>query len=99
MPPQKAGVRVAGWRLQLRLDREGARIRPQRLNCCHLRCVDVALATEVPGVAGGARGRHGAGSAAFGQTAVTFEGKASCLVRLRDRKLGHIRSGKPYRLG
>ena len=99
MLPQEARVCVAGRRLQLSLDGEGASIRRQRLNRSDLRSVDVAFTTEVPRVAGGARRGHRTVSCASGQTAVALELEASRLVRLRDGKLGHIRPGKLDRLG
>ena len=99
MLPQEPRIRVAGWSLQLRLDGEGARIRRQRLNRCHLRRIDVAFTAEIPGMAGSARGRHGAGSSSTGQAAVAFERETLRLVRLRNGELGHIRPGKPDCLG
>jgi hypothetical protein len=99
MPSQETRIGVARRRLQLRLDSQRARIRRERLYRCHLWSVDVAFTTEVPRVAGGARRRYGAGSRASGQTAVAFELEAWRLVRLRDGKPGHIRPGKPDRLG
>ena len=51
---RNAGIRVARWRLELRLDGQGARIGRERLDGGHLRRVDVAFGAEVPRVAGGA---------------------------------------------
>ena len=98
MPSEERGIRMTVRGLQLRFNSERARIQRERLNRCHLRSVDVAFATEVPRVAGGARRGHRTVSRASGQTAVALELEASHLVRLRDRKPGHIRSGEPDRL-
>ena len=95
MPPQEAGIRVTGRRLQFRIERQRSGIDLERLNCCDFGSVDVTVAAKIACMAGGAGRRDGSAFCAPGKTAVALQLEIRFLVRPRGRKVGHIRAGQP----